>query len=325
MRSLKATGIICALIAIVIGGLTGSRCAAAEYIIGPEDVLAISFWQDPSLNAEVAVGLDGKITLDIVGQIEAAGKTTEQLQSDIVQPISRLNKNISQATVRVVEFNYNHVYVIGQVNQPGKKTFEEIPDLWTLINESGGVAAQGDLSRVTIVRGGAEAGKIKVVNVSQALSSGELDKLPKIRRQDTIEIPRTPGQVLAGEVARTTEKKNLIYVVGAVNSPGPIAYEENIDVMEALALAGGPTADANLGKTQLIIKDGYYAQTVAFDLAKYSQTGRPARYIMQKEDMFVVPARRSGFFGTGIAGVAAAVGAVATVVLLYDQLTDDNQ
>ena len=323
MENRKTARMLIVIAAVMLWGLTGGQLVASEYVVGPEDVLDISFWQDPGLNARVTVGLDGRIALDIIGQVDAAGRTTEELQVDIVRLMSRLNKNISQATVRIAEYNYNYIYVIGQVNTPGKKTFEEIPDLWTIINESGGVAELGDLSRVTIVRGGEQAGEIEVVNVSQAIASGQLDKLPQIRRQDTIEIPRTPGQVLATEVGQTAEKKNLIYVVGAVNSPGPIKYEDNIDAMEALALAGGPTIEADLGKTQLVIKDGQFAQTVRFDLEKYSRSGRPARYFMQKEDLLVVPAHRPGFFVGDIGTVVAALGTISAVILLIDRLSED--
>lgn len=166
--------------------IVASWCSAGEYKIGPEDVLEINFWQDPNLNSVVRVG---KTSLDIVGQIEAAGKTTSQLQTDIVRQISRLNKKISQAVVRVVEYNDQYVFVSGQVNDPGKKTFEEIPDLWTIINEVGGITEIRDLSRVTIIRGGEKAGQVEVVNVAEAITGGNLNKLPKIGRQDTIEIP----------------------------------------------------------------------------------------------------------------------------------------
>ena len=189
------------------------KVLAEDYVIGQEDLLDITFWQDPNLNTRVKVGLDGKIALDMIGQVEAAGRTTEQLQNEIVRALSRINRNISQATVRVIEHNYNHVFVIGQVNQPGKKAFEQIPDLWTVINESGGITQSGDLSRVTIIRGGDEAGKIEVVNLLAALASGSLDRLPTRRRQDTIEMGRAPGQVLAGEIGARPEKKNLFYVI----------------------------------------------------------------------------------------------------------------
>lgn len=320
MRSLKLTGMISVFAMVSACWLSGGPIQAAEYVIGPGDVLDIRFWQDPTLNAQVRVGQDGKISLDIIGQITAAGRTTEELQTDIVRLISRLNKSISQATVRVAQYNYQYVFVIGQVNTPGKIMFEEIPDLWTIINEAGGASDIGDLSRVTIVRGGEEAGKVEVVNVSQAIADGRLDQLPKVRREDTIEIPRTAGLVPATEMAQMAARKNLVYVIGAVVAPGPITYQENVDVLEALALAGGPTDNADLGKTQLVIKDGYFAQTVRLDLEKYASTGKPQRYLMQKEDMFIVPARRAGFFGGGIGTVAAALGTISTILLIADRL-----
>jgi protein involved in polysaccharide export with SLBB domain len=302
----------------------GTPALGQDYIVGEEDLLDISFWQEPNLNTQVKVGADGKISLDIIGQIEASGKTCEQLQNDIVREISRLNKNISQATVRVIEYNYNFIFVIGQVNQPGKKTFEQIPDLWTIINEAGGLTQSGDLSRVTIIRGGDQSGKIEVVNLAEALATGKLDQLPKLRRQDTIEIGRAPGQVMAGEVGTQTEKKNLIYVLGAVGTPGPVAYSENIDVMEALALAGGPTDVADLKHSHLVLKDGNYAQTIQFNLDKYVHSGRPARYIMQKEDLVYIPATRPGFFDTRLGQVATLMTALSTMYLLYDRIKNPN-
>ena len=320
-RNLKLVLIGLAVIAVGIVLPPDSR--GADYLVGAEDELDISFWQDPDLNTQVRVGRDGKISLDIIGQIDAAGKTTEQLQDDIVRLISRLNKNISQVTVRVIEFNYNYVFVIGQVNLPGKKTFEEIPDLWTVINESGGVTELGDLSRVSIIRGGDQAGQVEVVNLREALASGRLDQLPQLRRGDTIEVGRTAGQVLAGEIGQLAEKKNLLYVVGAVGAPGPITFEENLDVLEAIALAGGPSEMADLKNTRLVLKDGNYAQTVNLDLKKYMQTGRPARYIMKKEDMVIVPVRHPGFFDSRLGQIAGFLTAVSTAYLLIDRIQSD--
>jgi polysaccharide export outer membrane protein len=309
-----------ALVWVVI---TANWCFAQEYKIGPEDVLEINFWQDPTLNSVVRVSRDGKVSLDIVGQIEAAGKTTSQLQTDIVRQISRLNKRISQAVVRVVEYNYQYVFVSGQVNDPGKKTFEEIPELWTIINEAGGITEIGDLSRVTIIRGGDEAGQVEVVNVAEAIARGNLDNLPKIRRQDAIEIPRTPAGLPSGELTRQIERKNLFYVVGAVTNPGPIQFEENTDILEALALAGGYTENADLKKVKIITKDGFYGQTLEFDLKKYSETGALPRYIMRREDTFIVPQRRS-FLGINLATVATFIGVVTSAIIIYDRLTEEE-
>lgn len=172
---------------------------AGEYVIGPEDVLEIKFWQDGSLDADVKVRQDGKISLDIIGELQAAGLTTSELESKIVKQMSRYNKAISQSVVRVTSYGYQKVYITGQILHPGKYTFEEIPDLWTIINEAGGITETGDLTRVMIIRGGDLAGEVSVINVAEMVASGRMNSLPKIRAGDTIEISRSP----AGLPART--------------------------------------------------------------------------------------------------------------------------
>ena len=299
-----------------------SNAAAEGYRFGSEDVLSVSFWQDPKLNAEVRVAQDGTIKLDIIGTVQAAGKTSEELQDDINRAMSRLNTSVSMCVVRVAVYNYNCVYVAGQVGSPGKKTFEQIPDLWTLINEAGGATPTGDLTRVAIVRGGPESGKVEVVNVAEAVAKGKTGKLPKVRRMDTVEIPATPSQLPATQLGGSSESgKNMVYVVGAVNRPGRFAYEEDIDLMELLALAGGPSDRANLGKVKLITKNGIYARTMIVNLNRYAEEGQPPPYIVQKEDIFVVPTKKAGFLGIGLPATSAIVGLVTSSIILIDRLS----
>ena len=154
--------------------VAGPSIVAADYRIGPGDMLDVKFWPDQESNTIVVVGQDGKIALPIIGQIAAAGKTAEQLQSDILNQISRLNSRISKAVVDVTQYNYNYLFVTGQVIAPGRFSFEEIPNLWTIINEAGGPTLLGDLTRVTIIRGGKKAGAVEVVDVSLRFPRGGL-------------------------------------------------------------------------------------------------------------------------------------------------------
>jgi polysaccharide export outer membrane protein len=318
--------VLISLLALCLGILSGTPAMAADYKIGAGDVLSISFWQDEKLNSVVRVGQDGRITLDIIGQVDAAGKTTEDLQNDIVRLMSRLNKNISQAVVRVTEYNYNYVFITGQVRTPGKRTFEEIPDLWTLINEAGGATELGDLSNVTIVRGGDQAGKVERVNVQAAIASGKLDQLPKVGREDTIEIPKVPGGVSGPGLGANVERKNIIYVLGAVLKPGPIQFEENTDIAEVLAMAGGSRDDADLKHVRVITKDGNYGQSYEYNLQKYTESGSPARYVLRKEDTFIVPAKKAAFLGLrlDIQTLATLAGTATAVALLVNSLNQNR-
>lgn len=304
--------------------LCGATTVSAEYKVGPEDVLQIRFWQEPDLNSSVRVSQDGTITLDIIGEVEAAGRTVQELQTDIVDRISRLNRKISQVVVQVTEFNFQHVFVYGQVNNPGKMTFEEIPDLLAILNEAGWITDIGDLSRVNIIRGGERAGQIEVVDVSGALANGTMGQLPKLLRTDAIEIPSTPVGIPPPDLGRLATQKNVIYVLGAVTTPGAIRFEENMDILEVLALAGGHTSDADLRNARIVSKDGYYGQAMLFDLEKYTTTGTPARHIMHKEDIFVVPFRKPGFMSRNLGTIATMLAAVTSALILYETMKSDR-
>ena len=84
-------------------------CAAAlagddqAYVIGVEDQISISFWQEPDLSSEVRVRSDGMITLPVIGDIQAAGLTARQLSELIVDQMAFYNPGISQSTVIVTE------------------------------------------------------------------------------------------------------------------------------------------------------------------------------------------------------------------------------
>ena len=115
-----------------------------------------------------------------------------------------------------------------------------------------------------------------MVDVQKAVSEGKLADLPVIGRMDTIEIPRTIGSSSTPNLALTTDRKNLIYIVGAVNEPGVKTYEQGVDILDALAIAGGPSPDADLKHARILMKDGDYSQTMIIDLNQYASSGRPA-------------------------------------------------
>ncbi len=297
--------------------------AAQAYRIGAEDILEVKFWQDPSLNANVRVREDGIITLDIIGEIVAAGLTETELQDNVVKLISRINRQISQATVRVVEYNSQKVFIYGEVLKPGKLTFEQIPDLWTLINEAGGATAIGDLSRVRIIRGGADVGKVEEVDVSGMLARGEAGNLPKVRSGDTIELVKTFGGVEQTKMSRPGGLRNVYYVIGDVKIPGARSLDATIDLLDAIALAGGPNPTADLKKVRVLTKDGNYSQVTTIDVEEYTKSGKPARYVVRPEDTIVLPSRNGGggFLGISRAtDIVALVSGITSLILLADRV-----
>jgi polysaccharide export outer membrane protein len=302
-----------------------ASASADEYIIGPEDVLQISFWQEPTLDQTVMVRQDGKITLSIIGEITAAGLTSKELAGKIVKDVSLYNKKISQATVTVIGFNSQKVYVSGQVFSPGKFTFEVIPDLWTIIKEAGGATEQGDLTRVTIIRSREAGGEVIMVNVLEAVRSGNLDQLPKLQSGDTVEVPKTAGDVPGHQLATDyTDQKNLFYVLGQARVPGQHPYEGETDIFDAIGAAGGLTELANPAKISIITKSSEGTTVIKVDLKEYQNEGKARRILIKPEDTIIIGEKSRPFLSWQmLRDVGAIAGAVTTVILLIDRLNND--
>jgi polysaccharide export outer membrane protein len=110
--------------------ILGSACAAsamaerpaarpdAEYRIGREDVLEVVVWREPELTRVVPVRPDGRISLPLAGEVEAAGKTPAELQKGLTKALSPYVQDAAVA-VLVREINGARVYVLGEVTRPG--------------------------------------------------------------------------------------------------------------------------------------------------------------------------------------------------------------
>jgi len=294
---------------------------ADEYIIGPGDVLKISFWQEPELDQTVQVRQDGKITLSIIGEITAAGLTSRELSVKIERNVSQYHKKISQATVTVIGFNSQKVFVSGQVNEPGKKTFEVIPDIWTVIKESGGATEIGDLTRVIIIRSEENGGERITVNLLEAIATGRVDQLPELKSGDTIEVPKTAGG-LPGRQLTTDyeERRNLFYVLGQVRNPGTHAFEEGLDIFDALGSAGGTTEMADLKNIRIITKSGDGSTVMKLNLNRYQKEGKPKRVVIKPEDTIIIGTKKSGIFSwSQLRDFAAVAGTIISFIYLIDR------
>jgi polysaccharide export outer membrane protein len=294
------------------------------YIIGNRDRLSITFWQQPDLNREVRVGEDGAVSLPVIGEIKAAGLTTSELAKKIIQQMSIYNTPVSQATVTVLEFNSRSIVVSGQVQTPTTLRYEKMPDVWTAILDAGGPLPDADLARVTIVRREGERSNVVNVDLFRIIKGGDLGKAPQLQAGDLVNVPLstfgTPLELSSSQA--TTSRKNIFYVFGQVNEQGPRNLDAGMDVLDAIAVAGGYTAEADLENVRVIIKDQQYASIVKVNLAEYIDTGRPARMLLHPEDAIIVPQRREGFWRSTLVTlgtVAPILGAVGTAVLLIDR------
>ncbi len=89
-----------------------------NYRIGPGDLLKFFVWKEPELSGELQVRFDGKVTIPLLGDMEATGRTPEQLAGEVLKALKRFLA-APQVTVSVTNSNSGRFYVLGQVARPG--------------------------------------------------------------------------------------------------------------------------------------------------------------------------------------------------------------
>jgi polysaccharide export outer membrane protein len=147
---------------LLLGGLLLGGCAheqpdvpatAAEepYRIGKEDLLDVSVWRDPDLSRTLPVRPDGFITLPMVGEVQAEGRTTVELEQDIAH---RLQKYIQspRVTVMVREVNSARVYVTGEVQKPGAFPLRGQVTVLQALAMAGGLTEFADRDGMMVIR-----------------------------------------------------------------------------------------------------------------------------------------------------------------------------
>jgi polysaccharide export outer membrane protein len=157
-------------------------------VIGPDDVLSIIFWREKDLSGDVSVRPDGRISLPLLNEIDAAGLTPEELRTRVTEAA---NKLLEEPTVTVVvkQINSRKVFITGQVGKPGAYPLLGPTNVVQLITMAGGVLEYADDKNISILR--SEGGK----QVSLRFNYDEVKKRKKLEQNillkpgDTIIVP----------------------------------------------------------------------------------------------------------------------------------------
>lgn len=123
----------------------------SDYTIGPDDVLTIVFWRNKDLSGDVVVRPDGKITLPLINDVQAASLTTEQLRMELIEQAGRFVEE-PNATVVVKQVNSRKVFITGNVQKAGSYPLTSPMTVVQLIALAGGLGEFADGKNITIVR-----------------------------------------------------------------------------------------------------------------------------------------------------------------------------
>jgi len=127
---------------------------APDYVIGPDDVLFVQFWRDKEMSTEVTVRPDGKVTMLMINDIQAAGLTPVQFQQKLIETYKPFQDD-PNITVVPKQINSRKVYITGEVNKQGTYS---IPGsgltVVQLISLAGGFTEYAKKDKVSVLRAG---------------------------------------------------------------------------------------------------------------------------------------------------------------------------
>ncbi len=160
---------------------------ATPYVIGPLDVLDVNVWQDPNVSRSVPVRPDGRISLPLLNDVQAAGLTPMELSASISAKLKKFLTN-PQVTVTVTAMNSQRVYGVGEVNRPGPLTL--LPKMTALqaISAAGGITQFGDQKHAYVLRHEGDKDSTFPLNYRDLLR-GDMRGNIVLKAGDTIVVP----------------------------------------------------------------------------------------------------------------------------------------
>jgi len=276
-----------------------------NYTLGPEDVVSIDVFNVPELSKNVRVANDGQISLPLIGRVQAAGLTAEQLRQELEEKWGENYLQDPQVTVFVNEFKSKPVSVIGAVERPGLYTLTGRRTLVEVLSMAGGFG-----KRTT-----SPAGRTVLVT----RKSGFKDLQPvdgmHVRGPDQIEIDLnrllyTKDEALNIEMKPldivSVSKADVVYVTGAVRRPGGFVLEDRptMTVLQAIAMAEGFTPTAAKASARILRTNQNGSKTeVPINLRKI-MNGKAEDTTLAANDILFVPDSKGKIVGYRAADTA---------------------
>lgn len=162
----------------------GAPVDPRTYQIGPEDVLLVRVWREPELSGPLAVRPDGKITLPLIGEIQAGGLTPEQLTKSITDSLSKFI-NRPEVLVQVQGVNSKKFLVSGEVGRPGTYPLVTPITVMEAIVQAGGLREFANKKKIVVIRG---TERLKF-NYSEVIKGKNLSQNVPIQNGDHVAVP----------------------------------------------------------------------------------------------------------------------------------------
>ncbi len=205
-----------------------------EYRVRPGDRIRMSIWGESELATDSVVMTHGIVSFPLVGDIAVTDKTVSALTEELREAYLRYYQD-PRVSLSVIPVVWPKVYVQGNVRHPGPVDYAPERRLLDYVGLAGGFGASADLGHVGITSSESDTASTTIVDVSSGSSENGSVPNPTLRPGDTIWV----GKAMP------------VSVVGAVQAPGAIEYQDGLRLSDYVGLAGGPTNRARLHKAVL--------------------------------------------------------------------------
>jgi len=213
--------------------------AVSQYVIGPQDLLKITVFDEPDLTNTYRVDPDGFITFPLISRISAANLTIGEFQDRLREMLANGYIRNPQVRVDVDQFKSQQVYVIGEVRNPGKIPMTGTLNLLEALALAGSPTASA-------------SNEIVIAHPKRPVASPSDDKsraMPDEKDADIVRVSLKDLQLGKAGQDITLRDGDIInvpkalsfYITGQVRNPGSLIWEPGMTLQQALALAGGLT------------------------------------------------------------------------------------
>lgn len=161
---------------------------ADQFVFGPGDVLKIFVWRHDDLTMEVTVAPDGAISFPLVGRLQIAGMTYEQVNKTFQNAIAQYYVD-AQVAVNIVEVNSSRVLVFGEVKAPSALALTEDMTVLEALVRTGGINPDARTDNVLLIRGGLDQPKLYTVDVASLYGRGDFTQNVFLQRGDIVVVP----------------------------------------------------------------------------------------------------------------------------------------
>ena len=170
---------------------TTRRSAASDdsYVIGADDVLAINVWKEPEISRSVPVRTDGKISLPLMGELQAGGQTPRQLEQEIAK---RLQSYISEPEVTVIvqDARSQRINILGMVARPGSYLLTGSTTALDAIAMAGGFRDFAKQKSIYVLRANADGTQKRIpFNYKEVIKGKNPEQNVRLLPRDTVVVP----------------------------------------------------------------------------------------------------------------------------------------